>query len=96
MKASINNPKPQYELLSNRYKGKSLNSPNDLVVHPSGDIYFTDPPYGLDGRENSPAIELYFFGVFRLSRDNKLSVINKELRETQWYCSYQATIRPFM
>ncbi|MBP7779785.1 MAG: SMP-30/gluconolactonase/LRE family protein [Acidobacteria bacterium] len=36
-------------VLAERYQGKRLNSPNDVVVHPSGDIWFTDPPYGING-----------------------------------------------
>lgn len=35
--------------IADRYNGKRLNSPNDVVVHPSGAIYFTDPPYGILG-----------------------------------------------
>lgn len=36
-------------VVADRYQGKRLNSPNDVVVHPSGDIWFTDPPYGING-----------------------------------------------
>jgi gluconolactonase len=36
-------------VVAERYQGKRLNSPNDVVVHPSGDIWFTDPPYGING-----------------------------------------------
>ncbi len=79
MLASVAHPAPKYEVLATKYNGKKVNSPNDLVVHRSGDIYFTDPPYGLEGRENSPAIELGFFGVFRLTKDNKLFIINNDL-----------------
>lgn len=35
--------------IADRYSGKRLNSPNDLVVHPDGAVYFTDPPYGILG-----------------------------------------------
>ena len=64
MSAPMDKPAPQYEVLASEFEGKRLNSPNDLLVHPSGDIYFTDPPYGLAGFENSPAIELGFFWRF--------------------------------
>ncbi|MFC1817388.1 SMP-30/gluconolactonase/LRE family protein, partial [Thermodesulfobacteriota bacterium] len=49
------------------YKGKKLNSPNDIIVKTDGSIYFTDPPYGLtiEGTENQK--ELAFDGVFRTS-----------------------------
>ena len=36
-------------VVAERYQGKRLNSPNDVVVHPDGDIWFTDPPYGING-----------------------------------------------
>ena len=81
MSAPISKPAPVYEILAGQFNGNSLNSPNDLSVHRSGDIYFTDPPYGLDGFENSPAIELDIFGVFRLGTDNKLSVVASDLEK---------------
>ena len=40
--------------LATHYQGKRLNSPNDLVFGPGGDLYFTDPPYGLNGKEDDP------------------------------------------
>ncbi len=81
MRAPLSNPAPDFETLVTQFTGKSINSPNDLVVHSSGDIYFTDPPYGLSGFENSPAIELDFFGVFRLSPSGELSLVTGELEK---------------
>ena len=49
MNASLNDPKPEYETLTGTYEGKRLNSPNDACYHSNGDLYFTDPPYGLEG-----------------------------------------------
>jgi len=48
-----------------RYQGKKLNSPNDLVFAPDGALWFTDPPFGLLGMDKDPAKELPFNGVFR-------------------------------
>lgn len=79
MLAPLSDPAPEYDVLVAEYDGKSINSPNDLVVHQSGDIYFTDPPYGLAGFEQSPDIELDFFGVFRLTTKHDLSFVTKEL-----------------
>lgn len=79
MSASLDEPAPVYQRLAGSFAGKSINSPNDLVVHPSGDIYFTDPPYGLAGFENSPDIELDFFGVFRLNANGELSLVSAEI-----------------
>jgi gluconolactonase len=65
--------------LVSEYEGKRLNSPNDLVYHSNGDLYFTDPPYGLPDRENDKGRELDWFGVYRLSRDGKLTLLTKEM-----------------
>lgn len=65
--------------LANEYKGKRLNSPNDLAIHSNGDIYFTDPPYGLEKRQDDPARELDFCGVYRISTDGKLTLLTKEM-----------------
>ncbi len=45
----------KWTTLADKYKGKRLNSPNDLVFAKNGDLYFTDPPYGLEKREKDPA-----------------------------------------
>ena len=54
-----------------RFEGKRFNSPNDLVWAPNGDLYFTDPSYGLRGLNADPAKELPFNGVFRLSASGR-------------------------
>jgi gluconolactonase len=66
--------------LVDRYEGKRLNSPNDLVYKSNGDLYFTDPPYGLPKTFDDPTKELDFNGVYRLSKDGKLTLLTKELR----------------
>jgi gluconolactonase len=65
--------------LADRFEGKRLNSPNDLVIHSNGDIYFTDPPYGLQDLNRNPAKELDFNGVYRLTPAGQLSLITREL-----------------
>jgi gluconolactonase len=69
----------KFETLADRYEGKRFNSPNDLSVRPSGDIYFTDPPYGLPGTFEDPARELPFTGVYRLSPDGKVTLLVKDM-----------------
>jgi gluconolactonase len=69
-----------FTVIADRYEGKRFNSPNDLVYGPNGDLYFTDPPYGLPGTFNSPARELDFTGVFRVSPDGKVSLVTSALR----------------
>jgi gluconolactonase len=68
--------------LAHLYMGKRLNSPNDGVFKSNGDLYFTDPPYGrtIKGIENEfPDRDLDFCGVYRLSKDGKLTLLTKEM-----------------
>ena len=53
-------------VLAASYRGKRLNSPNDLVYASSGELYFTDPPFGLPKFADDPRRELEVFGVYRL------------------------------
>ena len=66
--------------LVDRYQGKRLNSPNDLVFISSGDLYFTDPPFGLPRAFHDPARELEFSGVYRLSRGGELTLLLRDLK----------------
>lgn len=52
--------------LADRWQGKRFNSPNDLAVKSNGDIYFTDPIYGLRERQDDPLREIDFCGVYRV------------------------------
>lgn len=70
-------------VLADRYEGKRLNSPNDLVIKKNGDIYFTDPT-GLarswpDGAPGKPAAELDFNGVYHISTAGKLDLLLKDV-----------------
>jgi gluconolactonase len=62
--------------LVDRWEGKRFNSPNDLCFDRAGNLYFTDPPYGLPANTTQ---EISFCGVFRLGVDGRLSVIAREL-----------------
>ncbi len=65
--------------LVDNYKGKRLNSPNDACFKSNGDLYFTDPIYGLPNRWDDPRRELDFCGVYRLSKDGKLTLLTDEM-----------------
>lgn len=69
----------RFTTLADRYRGKRLNSPNDLAFKSNGDLYFTDPPYGLPKGPGDPARELNFCGVFRLSADGRLTLLTDEM-----------------
>ncbi|HWZ55787.1 MAG TPA: SMP-30/gluconolactonase/LRE family protein [Verrucomicrobiae bacterium] len=64
-------------VLADRYEGKRLNSPNDLVYKSDGSLYFTDPPYGLRKLAEDPKKELPFSGVYRWA-NGKLTLVNKD------------------
>jgi gluconolactonase len=63
--------------LADRYEGKRLNSPNDLVVKSNGAIYFTETTSGIRGRDEGPAREIPFHGVY-LIKDGVLRLLDKD------------------
>ena len=65
--------------LATRFDGKRFNSPNDLVLASDGSIYFTDPPYGLEGLNQSPHKELPFNGVYRLRPSGEVELLDDSL-----------------
>lgn len=70
-----------YRVIASSFQGKKLNSPNDVTVAANGDIYFTDPIFGIDGFGPVKAKpELPFRGVFRW-RNGELSLISDQIQE---------------
>lgn len=69
----------KFTTLADKYQGKRLNSPNDLVFAKNGDLYFTDPPYGLPKQMQDPNKELDFQGVYRLKPNGELTLLTKEM-----------------
>jgi gluconolactonase len=65
-------------VLADRYEGKRLNSPNDLVYRSDGTLFFTDPPFGLPRFSEDPRKELPYSGVYALSQ-GKLRLLTTEL-----------------
>lgn len=57
-------------MLADRYNGKRLNSPNDLVYRSDGTLYFTDPRFGLPKFFIDPRKELPFSRVYSLRKGN--------------------------
>lgn len=78
MDAPLNNPKANFITLTESYDGKRLNSPNDAAYHKNGDLYFTDPPYGLAKGENDPKKEIEFQGVYKMDKNGKTELLTKE------------------
>ncbi|MFL5517419.1 MAG: SMP-30/gluconolactonase/LRE family protein, partial [Gemmatimonadales bacterium] len=68
----------QISVLADRYEGKRLNSPNDLVYRSDGTLYFTDPPFGLPKGFDDPTKELPFSGVYMV-KDSQVTLLTREL-----------------
>lgn len=65
--------------LADRYNGKRFNSPNDLIYKSNGDLYFTDPPYGLEGKNADPKKEIPFNGIYRLKSNGEVTLLSTNL-----------------
>ncbi|MFZ1290673.1 MAG: SMP-30/gluconolactonase/LRE family protein [Melioribacteraceae bacterium] len=72
--AKLFNDGKEVSLVENFY-GNKLNSPNDIAVKSDGSIFFTDPPYGINPEDE----ELGYCGIFRLSKNGKLKLLDNSL-----------------
>src|SRR5262249_5086132 len=66
-------------VLADRFDGKRLNSPNDLVYKSDGSVYFTDPPFGLPKVYDDPRKDLPFSGVFRAA-NGRVTLLTTDLK----------------
>lgn len=74
MATDLSQPSSTFETIVDKWEDKRFNSPNDAIYDSKGNLYFTDPPYGLVGNVNDPAKEIDFQGVYRYSASGKLSL----------------------
>jgi len=72
-------PRGGRRTLADAWNGRRFNSPNDVAVHSSGAVYFTDPPYGLPERFDDPRRELDFCGIYRLAADGTVTAVCKTM-----------------
>lgn len=79
MNASLSEPKSEFITIVDNYKNQQLNSPNDAVYDSNGNLFFTDPPYGLEKNVDDPAKELDFQGVYRYSTEGVLNLISDKI-----------------
>ncbi len=70
-------PSGQFTVLADKFEGKRLNSPNDLVYRSDGILYFTDPPFGLPKFFDDRRKELPFSGIFAV-KDGNISLVSKD------------------
>jgi len=79
LEASLTAPEPVFTTLTGAFEGKRYSSPNDLAIKSTGDLYFTDPPYGLEHGVDDPAKELEINGVYRLATDGSVTRLVDDL-----------------
>ena len=71
-------PDGKYTILADKFEGKELNSPNDVIVGPDGALYFTDPTLDLVKGETQ---EIPYQGVYRLDDKGQVRLLTKELTQ---------------
>jgi gluconolactonase len=75
MDAPLDAPVSSFIELVSEYDGKRFSSPNDLDFDAAGNLYFTDPPYGLPEQDNDPSKEIPFNGVYRRAVDGTVTLL---------------------
>jgi gluconolactonase len=74
-------------VIADKFEGKRLNSPNDVVVHPDGSIWFTDPPYGINGTyEGFKADKEVKEAVYRVDKTGAITKISDEVSGPNGIC----------
>jgi gluconolactonase len=79
MESSLRDPRPVFATVVDMWQDKRFNSPNDLVVNSKNQIFFTDPPYGLELQADDPKKEIEFQGVFRRDPDGRVHLLINDL-----------------
>ena len=79
MDAPLDKPSPKYISLANNYNGKKFNSPNDVVFNSAGELFFTDPPYGLEKQMDDPKKEIPFQGVYKVKTNGDIILLTDTL-----------------
>lgn len=72
-------PEAVFETVAAAWEGRRFNSPNDLAIHSSGAVYFTDPPYGLEKGGDTSARDIDFNGVYRAAPDGAVTLVSREM-----------------
>jgi gluconolactonase len=79
MDAPLEDPKSEFVTIVERWRGMRFNSPNDAVFSCEGDLFFTDPAYGLEKRFEDPVREMDFTGVFRYGKDGSIKLLTDKM-----------------
>ena len=76
MDAPLDKPEPKFISIANLYNGKRFSSPNDAVYNSKGELFFTDPPYGLDTQgDDDPKKELSHNGVYKVKKTGEVILL---------------------
>lgn len=75
MEASFEQPAPSFVSLASTYSEKRFSSPNDAVFNKVGELFFTDPPYGLKGQDQDSTKEISFNGVYKVKTDGTVILL---------------------
>lgn len=80
MNAPLHSPQAIFETIANQYDNQRLNSPNDAVYSTKGELFFTDPPYGLPTqRDDDPEKEIPFNGVYKVTQSGKVILLTDKI-----------------
>jgi gluconolactonase len=79
MIAPVDKPAPRFLSIAHTWQGKKFNSPNDAVYNSQGELFFTDPPYGLEKGMNDTKKEIPFQGVYKVKPSGEVILITDTL-----------------
>lgn len=75
MNNAINNPLPSFTTIAGLYDGKKFSSPNDATFNKNGELFFTDPPYGLEKQASDPKKEITWNGVYKVKSNGEVVLL---------------------
>jgi len=76
MDAPLDKPEAKFITLADTYNGKRFSSPNDAVYNRAGELFFTDPPYGLQTQDDSDTKkEISFNGVYKVKANGEVILL---------------------
>jgi gluconolactonase len=76
MDAPLDKPAAKYITLADKFNGKRFSSPNDCVYNSSGELFFTDPPYGLQTQDDTDSLkEIKYNGVYKVKRNGEVVLL---------------------
>ncbi|MFB2117827.1 SMP-30/gluconolactonase/LRE family protein [Parapedobacter sp. 2B3] len=80
MEAPLDRPATMFTTLANQYNGMRFSSPNDAVFNATGELFFTDPPYGLPAQnDEDPAKEIPFNGVYKVNPNGEAVLLTDSI-----------------